>query len=84
MANRKGGTKEEMKFLKNLRGAIGVKSVIVMSLAFFIFAIIGSQALNYLAVAVNSSVDSTVTIVAVTITSILFAVGVALRFLPGK
>lgn len=58
-----------------------VEGVIVGAIAFFVFAILGAMGLNYIAVAVNSSVSTTVKTVAVTITSILFAIGVALRFL---
>lgn len=63
---------------------VGVNTVIILSVAFFVFAIVGSMALNTIAVSVNSSVSTTVKTIAVTVTSILFAIGVALRFLPGK
>lgn len=66
----------------NRSGAMGINTVVLMSIALFIFAILGAMGLNELAVAVNGSVNAAVKTVAVTVVSILFSIGVALRFLP--
>ena len=57
-------------------------SIIMLVVAFLCFAYIAPIALNYLAVAVNTSVNATVKTIAVTVGSILFVLGVVIRFMP--
>jgi uncharacterized sodium:solute symporter family permease YidK len=74
--------------LKNSKKAgISAGSIVILVIAFFVFAILGSMALNQLFApagsgGINSSVSTTVKTVATTVVGILFAIGVALKFIP--
>ena len=71
-----------MRFLKNRKAGVSPASIIMLVVAFLCFAYIAPIALNYLAVAVNASVNATVKTIAVTVGSILFVLGVVIRFMP--
>lgn len=71
-----------MKVWNHIKGGASPASIIMLVVAFLCFAYIAPIALNYIAVAVNSSVNATVKTIAVTVGSILFVLGVVVRFMP--
>ena len=71
------------KLKGSIKGAVSPQTILGLVIAFFVLAYVTPIGLNYLAVAINASVNSTVKTIFTIIVPILFALGAALYFMPG-
>lgn len=85
-ARMNGGERETLfdKLKRSIKAGVSPSTILGMVVAFFILAYITPIGLNYLAVAVNASVNSTVKTVLTVVVPIIFALAMVLYFMPGS